>query len=454
MFLTVWSSSVIFSVFAIIVLTILSGLVSGSEVAFFSMGPADLKDLKEEKSVVNGYLLKLLETPQRLLATILISNNIVNILIIIVSDYVLSQVIPESVFGSWGESIATYLPVNPSTTANVISFLITVLGVTFLLVLFGELLPKIYANVQHLPLAKRMARPMHWLYIILHPFTGRMVNWSHRMEKRLAQANSQDSSKKEDLENAIAFSVDQDIYKTDEADLLKGIINFGEVSVKQVMRARMDIVGVDLQHTYKQMMDIVLTSGYSRLPVYSDNLDDIKGILYVKDLLNHTREASDFEWQQLTRNTVLYVPETKKIDELLKEFQVKRLHLAIAVDEFGGTSGLVTLEDIMEEIIGEIKDEFDEDEELEYIRIDDNTFVFDAKILLNDACRIMDIDLDEFDRVKGESDSLAGLILEVHGAMPKKSQLITFENYSFQIKDVSPRRIKEVKVIIDRQAQS
>ena len=446
----IFTGPIVCTIIGLIVLVLCSALISGSEVAFFSITPSDLKDLKVEKSKISASLISLKESPKRLLATILITNNLINILIIILSDYLLRMVIPEHVFGSYGSTISEYLPLSADVAARAINFLVSVFGVTFILVLFGELLPKIYANVHHLNLSRRMARPMELLTTLFAPLSAVMIKWSDSLESRINKsAGTIDSNKKDELEQAIEFSVDKDIYKTDEADLLKGIINFGEVSVKQIMKSRMDVVAIDMEMNYQELLEIVRSSGFSRLPVFTESLDTIKGILYVKDLLGKGHNDKDYQWQDLIRDNIIYVPETKKIDELLKEFQLKRLHLAIAVDEFGGTSGLVTLEDIMEEIIGEIKDEFDDDLGVDFTKIDDYTYIFEGKVLLNDACRVLGIDLDEFDKVKGGSDSLAGLMLEIAGSIPKKNQIIEFERYTFHTIDVSKKRIESVKVVMD-----
>lgn len=448
MLMALMSSSVIFLIIGLIVLTICSALISGTEVAFFSLTPSDIKELKEEKTSGVHPTLSLLEEPKRLLATILITNNLINILIIILADFLLLSILPSSVFMGWGSSLSHVLPFEAELLSRTINFLISVLGVTFFLVLFGELLPKIYANVHSMKLAARMTGPMHFLSKLFYPISAILVGWSDRLHKRFAKSSANiDSSKKDELEHAIEYSVDKEIYKNDEADLLKGIINFGEVSVKQVMKPRMDILALDIEDDFDQMMETIRTSGFSRIPVFEESLDHIKGILYVKDLLGLTDGKSDFIWTSLIRDNVIYVPETKKIDELLKEFQMKRLHLAIAVDEFGGTSGLVTLEDIMEEIIGEIKDEFD-DLEVDYTKIDDYTYIFEGKVLLNDACRVVDIDTDEFDAVKGNADSLAGLILELVGNIPKKNQIVTYDRYTFHIVEVNKRRIESVKIVL------
>lgn len=448
--LGLFSGPIIISVALLCILIVLSALVSGSEVAFFSLTPSDIKDLRNDKTSSDLSMLSLIEEPKRLLATILITNNLINILIIILADFILLNILPSSIFIGWGLAISEYIPFDPETIARLINWLVSVLGVTFFLVLFGELLPKIYANLQPMKLAETMVRPMHILRRIFSPISSMLVGWSDNLQYRLAKSTSSiDSNKKDELAQAIEFSVDKEIYKNDEADLLKGIINFGEVSVKQVMKPRMDIVALDINDDFADMLTVVRSSGFSRLPVFDESVDQIKGILYVKDLLGHTNEAPTFHWNSLIRDNVVYVPETKKIDELLKEFQTKRLHLAIAVDEFGGTSGLVTLEDIMEEIIGEIKDEFDDELEVEYTKIDDYTYIFEGKVLLNDTCRVLDIDLDEFDTVKGNSDSLAGLILEIEGNIPKKNQIISYDRYTFHIVEVSKRRIESVKIVID-----
>ncbi len=448
--LSVVSTPFILSVLALILLVIGSALVSGSEVAFFSLTPTDIKDLKDEKTTATQSILALLDNPKRLLATILITNNLINILIIILSDFLLKSILPVDTFLAWGTSLSNIFPATAIRISGILNFLVTVAGVAFLLVLFGELLPKVYANIHPMSLAQRMSRPMEVLSKLFSPLSAILVNWSDGLQERLDRPSANlDSSKKEELEHAIEFSVDKEIYKNDEADLLKGILNFGEVSVKQVMKPRMDIVALDIEDDFDTMLDVVRTSGFSRLPVFEESLDTIKGILYVKDLLGKTDSAENLNWIELIRDNIVYVPETKKIDELLKEFQIKRLHLAIAVDEFGGTSGLVTLEDIMEEIIGEIKDEFDDDLEVEYTKIDDYTYIFEGKVLLNDACRVINIDLDAFDSVKGNADSLAGLILEIEGNIPKKNQIISYERYTFHIVEVSKRRIESVKIVID-----
>jgi len=278
------------------------------------------------------------------------------------------MVIPEHVFGSYGSTISEYLPLSADVAARAINFLVSVFGVTFILVLFGELLPKIYANVHHLNLSRRMARPMELLTTLFAPLSAVMIKWSDSLESRINKsAGTIDSNKKDELEQAIEFSVDKDIYKTDEADLLKGIINFGEVSVKQIMKSRMDVVAIDMEMNYQELLEIVRS----------------------------------------------------------------------------------TLEDIMEEIIGEIKDEFDDDLGVDFTKIDDYTYIFEGKVLLNDACRVLGIDLDEFDKVKGGSDSLAGLMLEIAGSIPKKNQIIEFERYTFHTIDVSKKRIESVKVVMD-----
>lgn len=442
--------SVLGPLFIIVLLLVCSGLVSGSEIAFFSLSPQDIDGLAKEASTKSKRILKLRENPPKLLATILISNNLINIGIILISDLLIKSILPEENFVALGEKWTNFVPLDPILIGKVVSFLITVVVVSFFLLLFGEILPKIYASINNLGFVKFMERPMNVLSKIFSPFSNRLVKSTSIFETRFAANQaSMDQSTKDDIEDAIDFSVSQEIYKDDQAGILKGIIKFGDVSAKQIMKSRMDIFAIDLETDFHSMFKQVVESGFSRIPVYEEDLDKIKGILYVKDLLGLNDEKKEYKWQGVVRDSVLYVPETKKIDDLLKEFQQKRLHLAIVVDEFGGTSGLVTLEDIMEEVIGEITDEFDDQEELDYVKLDDKNFIFEGKVLLNDVCRVIGEDIDFFDDVKKASDSLAGLILEMHGQIPRKGLSLELGRYSFKIREVSSRRIEKIKLHIN-----
>ncbi|WP_235298542.1 gliding motility-associated protein GldE [Portibacter marinus] len=437
----------------LLLLLISSALISGSEVAFFSLNNNDVEGLKKEDG--NDRLIKLRDKPRSLLATILISNNFINIAIIIISDLILSALLPDGYFDAWSEWLRQHVfflnGVSIPAISNAIIFTITVIGVTFLLVLFGEVLPKIYANINKIVFAKFMAVPLWVLMFVLGGFSKILVSWSNKIESRVDKhRGSAKSWLKDDIDKAIDLTVSKEENAEEEADILKGILKFSDVLVKQVMTSRMDFVSIDYQTNFRDMLKVVKETGFSRIPVYKDDLDNIEGILYVKDLLGHTDEAEDFTWQKFIRKEMHYIPESKKINELLKEFQSKRLHMAIVVDEYGGTSGIVTLEDIMEEIIGDIRDEFDEERDIEYLKIDKNNYIFEGKTLLNDVCRVIGEDLNVFDEIKGESDSLAGLYLEVTGKFPKVDGELDLDPYKLKIVSMTNKRIEKINLMIKR----
>lgn len=441
--------------FAILLLLFCSALISGSEVAFFSLTNNDFERLAQEKTGDSQRILRLKDKPRYLLATILISNNFINIAIVILSAFVQRRALPDRHFDAWSEQIHKGLPFIQSwfetqQLSVAIGFLITVVGVTFLLVLFGEVAPKIYAKINNIYLARIMSAPLIILMRLFSLPNLVLVKWTRRIENRLAKTTKPSGASREEIDKAIELTVSREQGAEQEIDILKSIIKFGDVSVKQIMTSRVDVVAVDFRINYAELLKVVKDSGYSRIPVYENDFDNVTGILYVKDLLGHLNEDHEFEWQQLIRTTVLYVPEAKKIDDLLREFQRKHLHLAIVVDEYGGSSGIVTLEDILEEIIGEIKDEFDDEYELDYQQLDDYNFLFEGKTLLNDVCRIVGIDTNTFDEVKGESDSLAGLILELCGQMPKKDREVLYSPYKFKIVSVTPRRIEKILVTLPK----
>jgi len=430
-------------------LLILSALVSGSEVAFFSLSPKDLDDLKNDENKLSKRILKLRNTPRRLLATILISNNLINIAIVIISDFLIRKVLGDEILFSWAESIATIIPVDAFNICRTLSFLITIAGVTFLLVLFGEVAPKIYANLNNMKFAKMMAIPMDILSSLFKPFSLLLVKLSSKLESKFIQERTGiDDTSKEDLDKAILLTVNNEEESSEEVDILRGIIKFGNVSAKQIMKSRVDVVAIEENEDFGALMAMIKESGFSRIPVYSEDFDNISGILYVKDLLGFSNKDKSFNWKQYIRTDVLYAPESKKIDDLLKEFQVRRLHLAIIVDEFGGSAGIVTLEDIMEEVIGEIKDEFDDDEEVDYIKINDFNFIFEGKTLLNDVARIVSVEKNVFENIKGEADSLAGLVLQHLGHIPKKDKTLVLQPFKFKIVSVSKRRIEKIHVTL------
>lgn len=434
----------------LIILLLGSALISASEVAFFSLSPQDMENLEKDPSRANTLIQELKEKPRRLLATILISNNFINIAIVILSDYILGQFISEQTFNRWSQNIIEstgWSIVSIDTLSTVISFFITIIGVTFLLVLFGEVAPKIYANLNNVRHSKMMAAPLMLLSKVLSPFNLLLVKFSSKIEERVyrKRLTTHNITDKKELDKAIDLAVSEGEDRED-VDILKGIIKFGDVITKQIMKSRIDVLAISHDSDFKEVMKIVKDSGFSRIPVYEDDFDKILGILYVKDLLGFTHESEDFDWKKRVRTNTLYIPETKKIDELLKEFQLKRTHMAIVVDEYGGTSGLVTLEDIMEEVIGDIRDEFDQEEDIDYLKIDDHNYIFDGKTLLNDVARIIGVDSDMFNEGRGNADSLAGLILELEGILPKRDKEINYHHLKFKIVSVSQRRIEKINI--------
>lgn len=448
--LAVPPGEVLFGLLGVLLLLVCSALISGSEIAFFSLTHNDHESLQQEGDQAGQRIIHLVERPRKLLATILISNNFINIAIVILSDFVLLRFISEETFLYWGQSLSQNIPIlsdwlTLAQIAWIINFLMITVGITFLLVLFGEVAPKVYARINNVRLARFMSLPLMLLLRLFNPISTALVNLTNVMEKRLANASvGNATTSREEIDDAIELTVSMEEDTEQEVDILKSIVKFGEVSVKQIMRSRVDVVAVDFRMSYPELLDVVRDSGYSRIPVYENDFDNVTGILYVKDLLGHLPADPHFEWQTLIRTNVLYVPEAKKIDDLLKEFQRKHLHLAIVVDEYGGSSGIVTLEDIMEEIIGEIKDEFDDEPEILYQKIDDSNFLFEGKTLINDACRVLGLDTAVFEEARGESDSLAGLLLELHGGIPKVDEEIPFEAFTFKVTAANERRIEQV----------
>ncbi len=442
----------ILSIGFLLFLIVSSALISGSEVAYFSLSPNDLHTLEDDDDDGSKRILKLKEQPRTLLATILISNNFINIAIVLVSSYIVKQAIGADDLNSIGEWLQSTLHLESiasvATLAGIFNFGITVVGVTFILVLFGEVTPKVYAKLNNLSFARFMSRPLTLLKGFFTPISSILVNWSNRLENRVLDARSkQTGTSKEDIDKAIELTIGDSEHADEEADMLKSIVKFGDVSAKQIMKSRVDVIAVDIDMDFGQLMQVVKESGFSRIPVYQEDFDNIEGILYVKDLLGHTHEDASFNWNSLVRESVLYAPESKKIDDLLREFQLKRTHIAIVVDEYGGSAGIVTLEDIMEEVVGDIKDEFDE-EEVDYIKLGESEYIFEGKTLLNDVCRIIGEETDVFDSVRGEADSLAGMILEMKGLIPKKESEIKYKNMILRITSVNKRRIEKINLKI------
>ena len=424
--LQAFTPDVYVSLAIMLLLLFASAVVSGAEVAFFSMGKKEIRDLKEEISPRNLQMLELLQAPRTLLASILIANNLFNIGIVITSYYIVSKLF---IFHS-----------------NWAKFAIEVVLVTFLLVVFGEVMPKILANYRKLPFARFATPFLRLMTRIFRPVSHFLVHSTQIIENRLARKHGKRLVTKEEIDHAIELARDESTTE-EEIDILKGIVKFGDIMVKQIMRSRVDIVAIDKSSSCDEVLKIIRESGYSRFPVYEDDLDHIIGFLYAKDLLGYLDKGPDFDWTTLLREA-FFVPENKKIEELLREFQRKRVHMAVVVDEYGGTSGVVTLEDIMEEIIGEIEDEHDVEEENQFEKIDEHTYIFEGKTLINDFCREMNIDSHIFDEVKGDSDSLAGLLLELFQRMPDEGESIRYNKYKFEVLEVSDRRIEKVKITI------
>lgn len=403
-------------------LLILSALVSASEVAFFSLAPKDIDELHESESKRSKLIVDLLAKPKLLLATHLIVINLLNIGVVITSDYVMA-----SLFDFAGN--------------YTLRFVLQVVVVTFLIVLIAEIVPKVYANSFNLATAKLMCYPVFIVEKICWPLSMLLINSTRFIDKRVKKKGVEISV--EELSHALEMTEDGNTTET-EKKLLKGIVQFGTRDVKQIMKQRLDVVAFEYEMSFDELLNNIRNFGFSRVPVFKESIDKIAGVLYIKDLLGNLKEGNSYRWQSLLREP-FFVPENKKIDDLLKEFQSKKIHLAIVVDEYGGTSGIVTLEDIIEEIVGEINDEFDDDEII-YSKLDDHTFVFEGKINLNDLCRVLSIESDEFENVKGESDTLAGFILEYTGSIPKKNEKIKFKDYTFIVESVDSRKIKRVKV--------
>jgi len=405
------------------ILLVFSGFASGSEIAFFSLSPQDLNEMDPEHNSTDAQVKKLRDDSERTLATILITNNFVNVTIIMLCNYIFAHIVD---FGK-----AVWL-----------QFLCITVLLTFLLLLFGEIMPKIFARQNPLAFCRRMVGPLMALRSFFWPLGSILLRSGILAEKVVRQDNHVLSV--DDLEQALELTDKNEI--KEEQSMLQGIIRFGDETVKEVMTSRQDVVDIDIKSSYADVLKCIVENNYSRIPVYQNNSDNIRGVLYIKDLLPHLSKPSAFRWQTLIRPPY-FVPETKKIDDLLREFQDNKVHIAIVVDEFGGTSGIVTLEDILEEIVGEINDEYDEEEKT-YTRLNRNTYVFDGKTLLSDFCRILNVNDDEFCEVEGDADTVAGLLLEIKGDFPEVHEKLSYKNYLFEILEIEERRIAKVKIIV------
>ena len=416
------SPSILVSILLALFLILLSGFASASEIAFFSLSPADLEAMDPDKSPLDMQVQELRDDSERTLATILITNNLVNVTIIMLCNYIFNSLF------TFGEEW--------------LQFLCVTILLTFLLLLFGEIIPKVYSRKNPLAFCRKAVKGVIFFRKLFWPVETILLKSGAFAEKVLQKENRQLSI--DDLEQALELTDKSDI--KDEQSMLQGIIRFGDETAKEVMTSRQDIIDLDIRCSYDNVLKCIVDNNYSRIPVYQDNKDNIRGVLYIKDLLPHLSKPANFRWQSLIRPSY-FVPETKKIDDLLREFQENKVHIAIVVDEFGGTSGIVTLEDILEEIVGEINDEYDE-EEHNYTKLDANSYIFEGKTLLNDFTKILNLPDDEFDDVEGDADSLAGLLLEIKGDFPAVHEILKYKRYTFEVLEIDERRISKVKVII------
>lgn len=391
--------------------------------AFFTI---NVQDLEEEEKDVDRLIRWLLLKPRILLATILILNNLVNVFIVTISTYATWQLVGDKDAG--GAAIAVLTTV-----------------ITVLIIFFGEIVPKVFASQSPIKFARLTAKPLYFMSKLLHPVSWLLITLSNLVEKRIQRKGYNVSV--DELNQALEITAEGEATE-EEKGILKGIVNFGTLSVKQVMRSRVDITAFEMKIDFHDLMDQINKTGYSRIPVYNETIDKIEGVLYTKDVLPHIREDESFNWQEKLR-PVFFVPESKKIDDLFKDFQEKQVHMALVVDEYGGTEGLITMEDIIEEIVGEINDEFDEETDVSYRKIDQNTYVFEGKTSLNDFCKVIQEDVSLFDEIKGESESLGGLLLELNEKLPNAGEQIRFQHFTFTIVSVDTKRIKKVRVLMD-----
>lgn len=419
------NTSVIIAIILTIILMGASAFASGSEIAFFSLSPAEMAEVNAGKTSSDRSIRKLHDDSERTLATILITNNFVNVTIIMLCNNIFGHII------QFGEK------------AQWLQFLSLTVLLTFLLLLFGEIMPKVYSRQDALGFCRKCVGGICFCRKLFWPIENLLLR-SGILAEKVVQKESHVLSV-DDLEQALNLTDKDDI--KDEQSMLKGIIRFGDETAKEVMTSRQDIIGLDIKSSYPEVLNCVVENNYSRIPVYQENGDNIRGILYIKDLLPHLSKPASFRWQSLIRPPY-FVPETKKIDDLMREFQENKIHIAIVVDEFGGTSGLVTLEDILEEIVGEINDEYDEENKL-YTKLNYNTYVFEGKTLLTDFCKTLNIDDSEFADVEGDADTLAGLLLEIKGDFPSIHEKIEYRNYSFEIVEIKERRISRIKVVVN-----
>lgn len=419
-----FTPEILVGLFVLIILFAFSALISGSEVALFSLEPKEIKEIKSSKKRAAGQVIKLLSEPEQLLATIMIGNNFTNIAIVLLTFHLTTSLIDFSKTPTFGIIFNTVL-------------------ITSLILFFGELIPKIYAARSPKKMALKISPVISVLLIITKPVNFLLINSTSFVNRKLIKYKKNLSI--DEISKALHLTDYQDI--SDDKEILEGIVKFGNKGVDEIMRSRFEVTSIEIHTNFEHVLRIIRESGYSRIPVYAGTLDDVRGILYIKDLLPYLNKGASYRWQPLMRQP-FFIPETKKIDDLLEDFQKSKVHMAIVVDEYGGTAGLVTLEDILEEIVGDIADEFDEEESL-FTKISENEYLFEGRTMLHDFCKILDLENDIFDDIKGEADTLAGLILELRGEFPVVKEKLQCKSFIFEVEGVNTRRITKIRVTFD-----
>jgi putative hemolysin len=419
--------SLLIGLFVLLILVICSALISGSEVAFFSLKKTDIDEMRNAENRRDKLIFSLLQKPKKLLATILIANNFINIAIVILSTYLINKMF---FFGDY----------------ELLAFFIEVVAVTSLILLFGEIMPKVYATEKAKSFAAKMSPALYFTNRLATPLSLLLVGSTSFIDKRMEKKGHEIS--KDELSEAIDITTHNNS-KQEEKQMLKGIVHLGNTEVSEIMKSRVDVTAVDQNTDFFELKSLFKESGFSRIPVYEKSFDNVSGLVYIKDLIPYLDKAEDFDWTIILR-PAFFVPENKRINDLLSEFKKKKIHMAIVVDEYGGTSGIVTMEDILEEIVGDINDEFDtEEDEKEYQKINNNTYIFDGRMSIIDVCRIINQEYSFFEEIKGEADSLAGLLLEIKGNFPGFHEEIKYKNFVFKVIQLSKRRIKKIKLTIN-----
>jgi gliding motility-associated protein GldE len=418
----------------LVILLLLTFTISGAEVALFSLNRKDVNMLKTKQHSAAKRIVTLLEEPKELYASLLISGLFFNICIIVLSNYFINMYMPDDTMFIKGQPLLSYI----------IDLILRIILIGFVIIFFAKILPKVWATQNNLRFAYGSSWVVEGLHLLLRKISRRMVSVADSIGKR-AGADKTNSMSMRELDEAIDIKTDEEASQ-DEKNIMKGIVKFGNISVKQIMKSRLDVSGVDYNASFAELLARVEDLHYSRLPVFKNSLDEVVGLINTKDLLPHLNESNNYDWHRLMRQPY-FVPEPKLIEDLLRDFQQKRIHFAVVVDEFGGTSGIVTMEDILEEVIGEIKDEFDEDETANR-QLDENNYLFEGKTMIHDVCKAMKLPMDTFDKVRGESESLAGLVLELAGEFPPLNEVITAGDFEFTILQAENNRIRQVKVTI------